>query len=57
MVNKVQQRINLLENSIKLLKTILKNYGTQNESKPVDLIQNRIRSYNRELQIRKDYRT
>ncbi len=54
---KVNERISLLENSIKLLKEIIKNCGPQNESKPVNLIQNRITSYKRELQIRKDYPT
>lgn len=52
---KVQERINLLKNSIKLLKAILKNYGTQDESKQAHLIQDRIRSYKCELQIRRDY--
>ena len=55
MEDKVIERINLLKNSITLLEAILKNYGIQNESKPLNRIQNRIRSYKRELQIRKDY--
>ena len=55
MEDKVIERINLLKNSIMLLERILKNYGIQNESKPLNRIQNRIRSYKRELQIRKDY--
>ncbi len=55
MEDKLQERINLLNNSITLLEAILKNYGIQNESKPLNRIQNRIRSYKRELQIRKDY--
>ena len=55
MEEKVIERINLLKNSIMLLERILKNYGIQNESKPLNRIQNRIRSYKRELQIRKDY--
>ena len=55
MEDKLQERINLLKNSITLLEAILKNYGIQNESKPLNRIQNRIRSYKRELQIRKDY--
>jgi hypothetical protein len=49
MVNKIQERNVLLENSIKLLESILKNYGIQKESKPVLLIQNRIRSYKHKL--------
>ena len=55
MEDKVKERITLLKNSITLLEVILKNYGIQNESKPLNRIQNRIRSYKRELQIRKDY--
>ena len=55
MEDKVIERINLLKNSIMLLERILNNYGIQNESKPLNRIQNRIRSYKRELQIRKDY--
>ena len=55
MEDKVRERINILKNSITLLEAILKNYGIQNESKPLNRIQNRIRSYKRELQIRKDY--
>jgi len=55
MEDKLQERINLLNNSITLLEAILKNYGIQNESKPLNRIQNRIRSYKRELQIRKEY--
>jgi hypothetical protein len=54
MENKIKTRKSLLENSINLLESILKNYGIQKESKPVLLIQNRINSYKRELQIRKD---
>ena len=50
MVNKIWERKSMLENSIGLLESILKNYGIQNESKPVSIIQNRIRSYKRELQ-------
>jgi len=55
MEDKVIERINLLKNSIMLLERILNKYGIQNESKPLNRIQNRIRSYKRELQIRKDY--
>ena len=55
MEDKVKERINLLKNSITLLEAILKNYGIHNESKPLNLIQNRIRSYKRELQVCKDY--
>jgi len=55
MEDKVKERIDLLKNSIKLLETILNNYGIQNESKPLNRIQYRIRSYKRELQKRKDY--
>ncbi|MBY8983882.1 MAG: hypothetical protein KGD65_02325 [Candidatus Lokiarchaeota archaeon] len=54
MVNKIGERKSLLENSIRLLESILKNYGISRESKPVLLIQNRIRSYKRELQMRND---
>lgn len=55
MEDKVKERIDLLKNSISLLEAILKNYGIHNESKPLNRIQFRIRSYKRELQIRKDY--
>ena len=55
MEDKVKERINILKNSITLLEAILQNYGIHNESKPLNHIQNRIRSYKRELQIRKDY--
>jgi len=54
MVNKILGRKSVLENSIKLLESILKNYGIKKESKPVLLIQNRISSYKHELQISED---
>jgi len=50
MENKIQERKNLIKNSIKLLESILKNYGIQKESEPVLFIQNRIEVYKRELQ-------
>ena len=56
MGDEIQERIDLLENSIKFLEAILKNYTIKKESKPVNLIQDRIRSYRSELQIRRDYR-
>ncbi len=55
MGEKIQERIDLLENYVSLLEAILKNYGIQNESKPLNRIQDRIRSYKLELQIHKDY--
>ena len=50
MENKIQERKSLLESSINLLESIVKNYGIQRESKPILLIQNRIEEYKRELQ-------
>jgi predicted patatin/cPLA2 family phospholipase len=50
MIAEVQERITILENSIKILEEILRNLGQNNV-----LIQNRIKSYKKELQIRKDY--
>jgi len=50
MIAEVQERITILENSIRILEEILKNLGKNNE-----LIQNRIKSYKRELRIREDY--
>jgi hypothetical protein len=54
MVNKIGERKNILENSIRLLESILNNYGIKNESIPVLVIQNRIKSYKRELEISTD---
>ncbi|MHA2289704.1 MAG: hypothetical protein ACXABG_13045 [Promethearchaeota archaeon] len=50
MIADVQERITILENSIKILEQILNNLGQNN-----DLIQNKLESYKKELQIRKDY--
>lgn len=50
MTDKIWERKSILENSIQLLESILKNYGIQNETKTALVIQNRIRSYKRELQ-------
>ena len=50
MIAEVQERITILENSIRILEEVLKNLGHKNV-----LIQNRIQSYKAELQIRKDY--
>lgn len=50
MIAEVQERITILENSIRILEDVLKNLGQNNV-----LIQNRIQSYKAELQIRKDY--
>ncbi|MHA2340178.1 MAG: hypothetical protein ACXACX_22995 [Candidatus Hodarchaeales archaeon] len=49
MRNKIWERKSILENSIRLLESILNNYGIKNESKPMLVIQNRIKSYKREL--------
>ena len=54
MLNKFPERKNLLENSINLLESILKKFGIQKETKPIMIIQNRIRSYKRELEITPD---
>jgi hypothetical protein len=49
MVIKNWERKDLLKNSIRLLESILRNYGIKKESKPVLFIQNRISSYKLEL--------
>ncbi|MHA1912864.1 MAG: hypothetical protein ACW986_08370 [Promethearchaeota archaeon] len=49
MIAEVQERITILENSIRILEEVLKKVGLNN------LIQNRINSYKKELRIRKDY--
>ncbi|MHA1931319.1 MAG: hypothetical protein ACW96X_02200 [Promethearchaeota archaeon] len=54
MVQKIWERRSILENSIRLLESILSNYEIQKESKPVSVIQNRIRSYKHELKLSKD---
>ena len=50
MLVEVHERILILENSIKILEDVLKKLGGSN-----NLIQTRIKSYKKELQIRKDY--
>ncbi|MFX1571699.1 MAG: hypothetical protein ACFFB0_03045 [Promethearchaeota archaeon] len=55
MIRKTQERINILENSIKILEAIKKNLDHQNQSVPLNYIQNRITTYKREIRIRKDF--
>ncbi|MFX1325161.1 MAG: hypothetical protein ACFE8N_09395 [Promethearchaeota archaeon] len=50
MMREVQERIDILENSIKVLERILENIGQNN-----DIIQKRIKLYKRELRIRRDF--
>ncbi len=55
MMRKIQERINILENSIMVLESILKNLDHRNQSFPLNHIQNRINTYKREIKIRKDF--
>ncbi|MFX1313641.1 MAG: hypothetical protein ACFFHD_13685 [Promethearchaeota archaeon] len=55
MIRRVQERINILENSIKILEAIKKNLDSLNQSVPITHIQNRINTYKREIRIRKDF--
>jgi len=53
----VQDRINLLQNSIKVLELILTKLRNQNKSFSLDNIQKRINSYKQELQTHKNVLT
>ncbi len=55
MMKKVYERINLLENSIRVLESILNKFGPQTKSLPLRHLQNQIDVYKRELQIRREY--
>lgn len=55
MMREIQERINRLELSIKILEDHLKNYGHRIEPKAYNYIKNQIASYKQELQIRKDF--
>lgn len=55
MMREVQERIKKLELSINLLEDHLQKYAHIIETRPLNFIRNQIRSYKRELQIRKDY--
>ncbi len=55
MMKKVYERINLLENSIRVLESILKKFGPRTNSLPIRYLQNQIDVYKRELQIRREY--
>ena len=55
MMREVEERINKLELSIRILEDHLKKYGHRIEPKAYDYIKNQIESYKLELQIRKDY--
>ena len=54
-MRKTQERINILENSIKVLEAIIKNLDHKSQSVPYNHIQNRINTYKREIRIRKDF--
>ncbi len=53
----VQDRINILQNSIKVLELILTKLKNQNKSFSLDNIQKRINSYKQELQTHKNVLT
>ena len=55
MMREVEERINKLELSIRILEDHLKKYSHRIESKAYDYIKNQIESYKLELQIRRDY--
>ena len=54
MVTTVQDRINILQNSIKVLELILTKLRNQKKSFSLDNIQERIDSYKQELQSHKN---
>lgn len=54
MRNETQDRINILQNSIKILELILKNLRNQNESFSLSTIQKRINFYKQELRFHKN---
>jgi len=53
MRSEIQDRMIILQNSIKLLELILKKLRNQNESFSLNRIQKRINLYKQELQIHK----
>ena len=54
-MKKIHERINLLENSIRVLESILNKFGPQTKSLPLRHLQNQIDVYKRELKIRREY--
>ncbi|MBA7636537.1 hypothetical protein ES703_44157 [subsurface metagenome] len=54
MRSEIQDRMIILQNSIKVLELILKKLRNQNESFSLNRIQKRINVYKQELQIHKD---
>lgn len=54
MRNETQDRINILQNSIKVLELILKNLRNQNESFSLSTILKRINFYKQELRLHKN---
>ena len=54
MRSEIQDRIIILQNSIKVLELILKNLRNQRESFSLNYIQKRINLYKQELQIHKN---
>ena len=57
MMSEIQDRMIILQNSIKVLELILKKLRNQNESFSLNRIQKRINVYKQELQIHKNILT
>jgi hypothetical protein len=55
MMREVEERINRLELSIRILEDHLKKYGHRIEPKVCEYIKNQIETYKLEIQIRRDY--
>ncbi len=55
MMSKVQNRVNKLELSVRLLEAHLHKYGHLLQPRPLHFIKHRINAFKRELGIRKDY--
>jgi hypothetical protein len=51
----LENRINMLENTIKILEDHLNEYGHKTDLKSLNFISEKLHLYKRELQIRKDY--
>jgi len=57
MLSQVQDRIDTLELSINLLEDHLHKFGNQLPLRPLKFINNQIKFFKRELQLRRDYPT
>lgn len=57
MMSKVQNRVNKLEISVRLLEAHLHKYGHLLQPRPLRFIKYRINTFKRELGIRKDFPT